>query len=110
VPEVDTPLCSCGQAPETPCHVIVDCSLAAVARERLSKRLAEALAPLPPVPLSSSRDFAAATEDPLRAKILATWLLSTGRLVEFRLAEEIGGESRERLGRAGAARKRRIPV
>jgi hypothetical protein len=84
VPDVQSPLCSCGLAPETPCHIAVDCPLTATARNRLAVSLA-------PRTLRSYRDFAAALTDPDRAQTIVRWFLKLNRLKEFRLAVEIGG-------------------
>ena len=60
VPDVASPLCSCGTAPETPCHIAVDCPLNATARERLTTSLASQL-------MRSHRDFVATLEDTKKA-------------------------------------------
>jgi hypothetical protein len=99
VPDVESPLCSCGTAPETPCHIAVDCPLNAAARERLAASLASQ-------PMRSYRDFAATLEDTKKAQIVAKWFLTLERLQEFRLAIEIGGTSEERASKRRAGRKK----
>jgi hypothetical protein len=102
VPDVPSPLCSCGFAPETPCHIAVDCLLTATARDRLAVSLA-------PRTLRSYRDFTAALTDPDRAQTIARWFLKLNRLKEFRLAVEIGGMSKERaIKRASGKRSLRV--
>jgi Reverse transcriptase (RNA-dependent DNA polymerase)/Endonuclease-reverse transcriptase len=98
VPDIQSPLCSCGLAPETPCHIVVDCPLTATARERLDTALA-------PQAIRSHRDFAATLEDTDKARIVARWFLTLNRLKEFRLAIEIGGTSKERAGRKRTGKK-----
>jgi hypothetical protein len=92
VPDIPSPLCSCGTAPETPCHIAVDCPLNTAARERLTISLASQ-------PMRSYRDFVAALEDTKKAQIVARWFLTLGRLQEFRLAIEIRGTSKEQAGK-----------
>jgi hypothetical protein len=99
VPDVPSPFCSCGSAPETPCHIAVDCPLTATARDRLAASLA-------PRALRSYRDFAAALKDPDGAQTIARWFLKLNRLKEFRLAVEIGGTSKERASKTRARGKR----
>jgi hypothetical protein len=94
VPDVQSPLCSCGLAPETPCHIAVDCPLTVTARDGLAVSLA-------PRALRSHRDFAAALADLDRAQTIARWFLKLNRLKEFRLAVEIGGTSKERATKRG---------
>jgi Rod binding domain-containing protein len=40
VPDVPSPLCSCGAAPETPEHVLLHCGDTAVDREMIRQRVA----------------------------------------------------------------------
>jgi hypothetical protein len=82
VPDVPTPLCSCGRAPETPEHFILHCQSRTAERTRLRQALA-------PLPLYSNRDLATVTDR--QGRQLASWLLATGRFPSYRLAEEIGG-------------------
>jgi hypothetical protein len=98
VPDVQSPLCSCGLAPETPCHIAVDCPLTATARDGLAVSLA-------PRALRSHRDFAAVLADPDRAQTIARWFLKLNRLKEFRLAVEIGRTSKERAAKRTSGKR-----
>jgi hypothetical protein len=80
VPEVATPRCPCGEAPETAAHLALDCRDLAQQREELSRLLS-------PKPWRTYRDFVSATAKKKSAQTLVRWLLSTGRFPEFRLAE-----------------------
>jgi hypothetical protein len=102
VPDVQSPLCSCGLAPETSYHIAVDCLFTAIARDRLAISLV-------PRALRSHRDFAAALTDLDRAQTIVRWFLKLNRLKEFRLAVEIGGTSKERAAkRASGKRGKRL--
>ena len=93
VPDVATPLCRCGNEPETPTHVILRCPELSEEREQLRSRVAR--------PLHTYRDLVEATESPGTARILVRWLLNTGRLPEFRLATKLTreeGGAREQHG------------
>jgi len=79
VPEVDTPICRCGEGPETPAHVVLFCP-------ELRQQGASLEAQLMPNPLRTTSDLAAATTDPAKALLVVKWLLATGRLLEYRLA------------------------
>jgi hypothetical protein len=76
-----TPLCPCGSGPETPEHLAVHCP--ELQRERLSLRGVGGQTP------TTRRDFAEASRRPETAGALAKWMLRTGRLPEFRLAERL---------------------
>jgi hypothetical protein len=80
VPEVATPRCPCGEAPETAAHLVLDCQQLDQQRQALQQALY-------PRALRTFRDFAAATEKGKSARVLIRWLLSTGRFPQFRLAE-----------------------
>lgn len=80
VPEVATPRCPCGEAPETAAHLILDCRQLDQQRQALRQALY-------PRALRTFRDFAAATAEGKSARVLIRWLLSTGRFPQFRLAE-----------------------
>ena len=80
MPEVATPRCPCGDAPETAAHLVLDCRDLTQQREDLRQSLS-------PRDLRTFRDFAAATAKKKSARILVRWLLSTGGFPEFRLAE-----------------------
>jgi hypothetical protein len=94
VPDIATPRCPCGDAPETAAHLVLDCRELALQREDLQRLIS-------PRTLQTYRDFAAATAKKKSARILVRWLLSTGRFPEFRLAEryrvEADQEIRQRL-------------
>jgi hypothetical protein len=88
VPTVATPRCTCGDAPETAAHLVLDC------REFNQQRVVlQGL--LYPASLRTYRDFAAATARTRSVKPLIHWLLATGRFPEYRLAERYraGGEA-----------------
>src|SRR3954469_22266949 len=78
VPEVATPRCPCGEAPETAAHLVLDCRQLDQQRDDLQQLLQ-------PTALRTYRDFAAATARGKSAGKLVRWLLSTGRFPEFRL-------------------------
>jgi hypothetical protein len=81
VPDVNTPLCSCGGGPETPEHLVVHCPRLEQQRWNHQWRTGR--------PPSTRRDFAEASADPKTAGDLARWVLRTGRLSEFRLARQL---------------------
>ena len=89
VPEVATPRCPCGEAPETAAHLVLDCQQLDHQRNYLRQLLH-------PAPLHTYRDFAAATAKGKSACKLVRWLLSTGRFPEFRLAERYRAEEAQR--------------
>jgi hypothetical protein len=86
VPEVATPRCSCGEAPETAAHLVLDCQDLAQQREELRRTMA-------PRAMRTYRDFAAATARKKSAHKLVRWLLTTGRFPEYRLAERYRAET-----------------
>ena len=90
VPEVATPRCPCGEAPETAAHLVLDC-------RQLDHRRNDLQQLLHPTTLSTYRDFAAATMKGKSAGTLVRWLLSTGRFPEFRLAERYRAEECQRV-------------
>jgi hypothetical protein len=90
VPEVATPRCPCGEAPETAAHLVLDCRQLDHQRDDLQQLLH-------PTTLRTYRDFAAATTKGKSAGKLVRWLLSTGRLPEFRLAERYRAEECQRV-------------
>jgi hypothetical protein len=81
VPTVPSPHCECGEGRETAEHVVLRCPLLLYERRMLLARL--------PAPLRTSRDFAEATANKNHAKTIVRWLLSTGRLQEYRVAERL---------------------
>jgi retron-type reverse transcriptase len=88
VPEIATPRCPCGEAPETAAHLVLNCPHLDQQREELRQLMA-------PKAMRSYRDFAAATAEGKSAGKLVRWLLSTGRFPEFRLAERYQAEEVE---------------
>jgi hypothetical protein len=87
VPEVATPHCRCGDAPETPQHLVLDCVELTEARRQLQQRLW-------PQAICTYPDFVEATADPRTAPTIVQWLLATGRFPEFRLAVELSSPDR----------------
>ncbi|KAK8061817.1 hypothetical protein PG994_008183 [Apiospora phragmitis] len=84
VPDVPTPLCNCGEGRETAEHLILYCKDLEERQEQLARQLA-------PSPLRTRRDLAALTAKKDTARVIAKWLLRTGRLPLYKLAMEIGG-------------------
>ena len=82
VPEVVTPRCRCGNAAETPQHLVLDCSELAEARIQLQQKLH-------PRAIRSYYDYIDTTTNPKTALVLVQWLLATRRFPEYRLAIEI---------------------
>jgi hypothetical protein len=85
VPEVATPRCSCGEAPETAAHLVLSCRQLDQQREGLQRLLY-------PKALRSYRDFVDTTAEGESARTLVRWLLTTGRFLEFQLAERYRAE------------------
>ena len=92
VPEVLTPGCSCGDAPETPEHLLLSCRETAGERRELPE-------------LRTRRDYEAQIDDPATAGSLARWMLRLGRLHQFDLAESLR-RGEEEAGAGGEARSR----
>src|SRR5260370_29237467 len=86
VPDVATPRCLCGEAPETAAHLALDCRDLAQQSEELRRLMS-------PKAMRTYRDFATATAKKKSARTLVRWLLSTGRFPEFRLAERYKAEA-----------------
>jgi hypothetical protein len=86
VPDVASPRCPCGEAPETAAHLALDCRDLVQQREELRRLIA-------PKAMRTYRDFATATAKKKSARTLVRWLLSTGRFPEFRLAERYRAEA-----------------
>jgi hypothetical protein len=74
VPDVPSPLCSCGAAPETPEHVLFHCGDTAVDREMIRQRIASTA-------LRTRRDLAQLTLKHL--ELAAECLLRTGRFTLY---------------------------
>ena len=96
VPDIGSPLYSCGRVPETVCHLTIECPETARAREKLAEALG-------PTPLRTSRDFATALRHPFHAQIIVRWFLGLNRLKEYRVALRIGGRSGKRRKRDNEA-------
>lgn len=104
VPDFPTPLCSCGEAPETVAHLAIRCREPDVTEGRPQVRDKHAL-----MEMLRSKEGAAR---------VVTWLMRTGRLSEYRLAlelemeqeaEEDGDGDREGGAPRGARRRRKRP-
>ena len=96
VPDVVTPRCLCGEAPETTAHLVLDC-------RDLNQQRVELRRTMAPRAMRSYRDFAAATAKKKTAYELLRWLLSTGRFPEYRLAEQYRAEAVREAGEVAAA-------
>ena len=88
VPTAPTPICSCGDGHETPRHIVLYCRLEAEGRERLRRWLG-------PRVLRTSRDFKELVGDRRTAGYIVRWLLGTGRLPQYGLAEALREEAAE---------------
>jgi hypothetical protein len=80
VPDVPTPLCSCGEAPETLEHVLLHCSETAEKREIMWQRVA-------PIVLRTRRNLAQLTLK--YPKLTIEWLLQTGKFALYNKAREL---------------------
>jgi hypothetical protein len=100
VPEVATPWCICGEAPETAAHLVLDCRDLAEQRQELRRTLA-------PRAMRTYRDFTAATSKKKSAHKLVRWLLATGRFPEFRIAERYRAEAAQGAAALAAEAVRR---
>ena len=103
MPEVVTPRCPCGEAPETAAHLALDCRDLAQQREELRRLLS-------PKPWRTYRDFISATAKKTSAQTLVRWLLSTGRFPEFRLAERYRVEAAQEYAEWAASTVRQRPT
>ena len=74
VPDINTPICSCGEAPETTYHIFIRCPLMRIPQEHL------------PTPLRTSRDLRTALDNKDLAGQLALWFLKLYKLPQFFLA------------------------
>ena len=88
VPEVATPRCPCGEAPETTAHLVLDC-------QDLAQQRAELRETMSPKAICTYRDFVTVTAEEKSTYKLVRWLLSTGRFPEYRLAERYRAEARK---------------
>ena len=92
VPGYESGQCSCGMGLETPRHVLLHCTLEAERREALKGRQGGQL------------DFASLLDTPKGAPIASKWMIRSGRLPQFQLAETLlygGASERGRAGRRG---------
>jgi hypothetical protein len=88
VPDINTPRCSCGYARETAAHLVLNCPDVEEDRERLR-------ATLRTNPMQNSIDFRRATESNDTAAVLVRWVLSLGRLREYRLAVRLENDEED---------------
>ena len=77
VPNIITPICSCGEAPETTYHVLLNCPQTRLHRDNL------------PIPLRTSRDTRMALDDKKLAGEVALWFLKLQKLPQFLLAQKL---------------------
>lgn len=75
-PGVYSPLCRCGDAPETSEHIILGCEILEYRRERLRSDLA-------PLQLHSRIDLERVASEPLAAQKLVRWLLGINRMSSY---------------------------
>ena len=90
VPSQPSPWCSCGEGRETVAHLVVRCSEVAAERELLLVRIAD------------ERELRLQLADKPNAPKIVSWLLSLGRLKEYRLALELQQESTMEAWETGA--------
>jgi hypothetical protein len=83
VPDVSSPLCSCGHAPETPEHVLLRCSGTEDDRQEIRQKVA-------PIALRTRRNLAQLTIK--YPKLTAKWLLRTGRFSLYDKAQRLQEE------------------
>jgi hypothetical protein len=83
VPDVPTPLCSCGEALETPEHVLLHCNETAEKREIVRQWVA-------PIALRTRRDLAQLTLK--YPELIVEWLLQAGKFALYNKAQELQRE------------------
>ena len=83
VPDVDDPLCQCRQGPETGFHVVAVCPLEVRRRQSLSNAIGEDVSQWNP------HNFWRALSSPGKATKVANWMIRSGRLPQYKLAEEL---------------------
>jgi hypothetical protein len=81
VPTVVSPYCECGTGHKTAAHIILKCPILGAERQALQQQL--------PIPLRTRKDLAEATKQLITARKIVRWLLQTGRIQEFRVAESL---------------------
>ena len=96
MPNIVTPLCRCAREPETVDHVILRCLEHENARGTLRQSLIQR-----GQPLHTRRDLADASANPDTARTVVRWLLRTGRLPQFDLAEQLVEAQGEIIYREG---------
>jgi len=96
-----TPLCRCGQSPETPTHLAIFCG-------ELEEERAALQAAIAPRQMRTSRDLAEATRDPRTSREVVQWFLKLKRIAHFDLAVDIAKLGRrDRADRAVRVAKRK---
>jgi hypothetical protein len=83
VPDVASPLCSCGLAPETPEHLLLFCPDTVTTRQTLQDALA-------PASLRTRRDLCILTLK--QPQLTADWLMQTGRFGLYDKAQHLAEE------------------
>jgi hypothetical protein len=83
VPDVPSPLCNCGHAPETPEHVLLRCSGTEDDKQEIRQKVAL-------IALRTRRDLAQLTIK--YPKLTAEWLLRTGRFSLYDKAQRLQEE------------------
>jgi hypothetical protein len=86
VPDIPTPLCSCGNGKETVLHLVVECEHT---REKSSELT---------VHVGNELDLHRVLSDKTEANRLLGWILGLGRLREYRLAIELAQELKDTTG------------
>jgi hypothetical protein len=83
VPDVPSPFCNCGRAPETPEHVLLYCPKIEKNRQNTRKRVAS-------IALRTRRNLAQlSTKHP---KLITEWLLRTGKFLLYNKAQRLQRE------------------
>jgi hypothetical protein len=83
VPDIPSPLCSCGHAPETPEHVLLCCSETEDNRQKIRQKIAL-------IALRIRKNLAQLTIK--YPKLTAEWLLRTGRFSLYDKAQRLQEE------------------
>jgi hypothetical protein len=83
VPDIPSPLCSCGHAPETPEHVLLRCSGTEDDKQEIRQKIAS-------IALRTRRNLAQLTIK--YPKLTAEWLLRTGRFSLYDKAQRLQEE------------------
>jgi hypothetical protein len=80
VPDVPSPLCSCGHAPKTPEHVLLRCSETEDDKQEIRQKIA-------PIALRTRKNLAQLTIK--YPKLTAEWLFRTGRFSLYDKAQRL---------------------